>query len=216
VHHYRYVLVEDPETHEDVLTEIEIGTLIDKNKIKRYNIATVEEERTNATSGETETVTYLNLYQYDYDEVNTAIDTERVPYARVELPKGGGGGQASTSINKLVRIGAQNIQTIVNTAIILRVFYSSWDESESSDGSYVLRAGDNVISSGTFNSGAKDEVVDGWKAGRAGYYEFDVTNYCKVGNTNFSLTVAVNNTNLGKAWTVNIVDLHIESSAPDT
>ena len=216
VHHYRYVLIEDPETHEDVLTEIEIGTLIDKNKIKRYNIATVEEERTNTTSGEKETVTYLNLYQYDYDEANTAIDTERVPYARVELPKGGGGGAISTSVNKLIRIGAQNIQTITNTPIILRVFYSSWDDVESNDGTYVLKAGENVISSGTFNSGAKDEVVEGWQANRTGYYEFDVTNYCKIGNTNLSLTVSVNGTNLGKSWTVNIVDLHIESNAPDT
>ena len=136
--------------------------------------------------------------------------------AQVELPKGGGGGSSTTSINKLVRIGNQAIQTIVGATIKLQMFYSSWDENESSDGTYVLKSGDTIIDTGTFNSGAKDETINGWKANTAGYYEFDVTDKCKVGNTSFSIVVTVNGVNLGKSWTVNIIDLHIESDAPDT
>ena len=66
------------------------------------------------------------------------------------------------------------------------------------------------------HSGAADEVVSGWKENTEGYYEFDVSNYCRVGTTSFSLNVAVNNVNLGKSWTADIKDLRIETTAPDT
>ena len=218
-HHYRWVTLEDSETNLPVLTEIEIGTVINTNNIKKYNIARVDTTRTNAESGQTEEVSYLNLYEFDYGADNTVIDDESTSMhlrAQVELPKGGGGGSSTTSINKLVRIGNQAIQTIVGATIKLQMFYSSWDENESSDGTYVLKSGDTIIDTGTFNSGAKDETINGWKANTAGYYEFDVTDKCKVGNTSFSIVVTVNGVNLGKSWTVNIIDLHIESDAPDT
>ena len=211
VHHYRYVPVEDTESGELILTEIEIGQFVDLNKIKRYNIATT----TGTVEGEE--VTYLNLYQYDYNENNNAIDTERQPFTRIVLPKGGSG-STSTSINKLTRIGDQTIQKIVNSKVMLRVFYSSWDSdgAESSAGTYTLTTGNTVVSSGTLNSGAQNvDLSQGWQDNTAGFYEFDVTDYCNVGNTVFNLSVTVNGVNLGKDWTVNIIDLHLESDAPD-
>ena len=211
IHHYRYVPIEDAESGETILTEVEIGQFIDVNKIKRYNIATV----TGQVDGEE--VTYLNLYQYDYNETNNNIDTERQPFTQIVLPKGGGG-SSSTSVNKLTRIGDQTIQKIVNSKVLLRVFYSSWDSdgAESSSGTYTLTTGNTVVSSGTLNSGAQDvDLSQGWQDNTAGFYEFDVTDYCNVGNTVFNLTVTVNGVNLGKEWTVNIIDLHLESDAPD-
>jgi len=207
-HHYRYIPNEEDET---ILDEIEIGQIIDTSKIKRYNIATSE----GTVDGED--VTYLNLYQYDYDELNNNIDTERTPLTQIILPKGGGGA-STTSVNKLIRIGDQTIQKIVGNQVLLRVFYSSWDSSgtESSSGSYVLKAGNTTIDTGTFNSGAADaDLTQGWKDNTVGYYQFDVTNYCSIGNTSFTLAVTVNNTTLGKSWTANIIDLHLESTAPE-
>ena len=155
IHHYRWV-----EGDNDNLVQIEIGNIIDVNKIKRYNIATVNGTK-EIDGGGTEEVVYLNLYQYDYNEDSTAIDTERPYFSRVELPKGGGG-SSSTSVNSLIRIGAQSIQTIVGGTVLLRVFYSSWDGPQSNDGTYTLKAGSTTIDTGTFNSGASDEVVSGW------------------------------------------------------
>lgn len=211
IHHYRYVMIND------VLTEIEIGSVISKDNIKKYNMMRVDTTRINSETNQEEDVTYLNLYEFDYGADNTIIDTQSETMhlrAQVELPKGGGGA-ASTTVNNLIRIGAQTVQTIVGGTVLLRVFYSSWDGPQSNDGIYTLKAGSTTIATGTFNSGASDEVVSGWTTGD-GYYEFDVTNYCRVGTTSFTLSVNVNGTNLGKSWSVNVIDLHIESDAPDT
>ena len=210
-HHYRYLHSLD-ENDQDVWTRIEIGQVLDTSKIKRYNIAT----ETSTVDGTD--VTYLNLYQYDYDEVSNAVDTERQPFTQIILPQGGGGGGISGNINKLVRIGDQTIQKITGSTVLLRIFYSSYDSSgtESSSGDYVLKAGNTTIATGVFNSGASDaDLTQGWQENTLGYYEFDVTDYCSIGNTNFILTVTVNGTSLGKSWTVNIVDLHLETTAPD-
>ena len=212
IHHYRYVHTIDTETGLDTLTKVEIGQFVDLNKIKRYNIGTEEGQ----VDGKD--VTYLNLYQYDYDALNNDISTEDEPFARVILPKGGDG-SVSTSKNRLIRIGDQVIQKIVGNQIFLRVFYSSWDSEglQSNDGAYTLRTGNTVIETGTLNSGSFTPPSSAeWPAEETkGYYEFDVTKYCNVGNTSFALSVAVNGTTIGQSWTVNIVDLHLESDAPE-
>ena len=209
VHHYRWIPGEN-----ETLRQIEIGTIVDR--IKRYNMTTVNGTKTVEGSDTPENVTYLNLYEYNYNQDNTVIDTEAQPFAQIELPRGGGGGAASTVVNHLVRIGGQSVQAVVGSKIMLRVFYSSWDGPQSNDGQYVLKAGSTTIANGTFNSGASDEVINGWKDKTDGYYQFDVSDYCRVGTTNFNLTVTVNGARLGQAWSVNIIDLHIESTAPDT
>lgn len=208
-HHYRYI----PSTTEDkALVEIEIGQWIDLNKIKRYNMATT-------VSGEgDDAVTYLNLYQYNYDEDNSRIDTERTPLTQIALPKGGGGA-SSGSINRLVRIGDQTIQKIVNGQVILRAFYSSWDSegAESSSGTYTLSKGTTVIETGLLQSGPyKADLSTGWQEDTTGYYPFDVSSYCTVGNNTFDLDVVVNGTTITKSWTVTIIDLRLESDAPAT
>ena len=212
IHHYRYVSAIDAETGLDTLTKVEIGQFVDLNKIKRYNIGTEEGQ----VDGKD--VTYLNLYQYDYDALNNDISTEDEPFARVILPKGGDG-SVSTSKNRLIRIGDQVVQKIVGSQIFLRVFYSSWDSEglQSNDGAYTLRTGNNVIETGTLNSGSFTPPSSAeWPAEETkGYYEFDVTKYCNIGNTSFALSVAVNGTTIGQSWTVNIIDLHLESEAPE-
>lgn len=216
IHHYRYV----PNTTGEGLREIEIGQIVDLNKIKRYNIGLSEEgEGDNA-------VTYLNLYQYDYADINNTDTEEKSYFNRVALPKGGGGAAAGGVRKRLTRIGDQQIQKIVGSTILLQVFYSYWttnvndqnqvEPEESSAGTFVLKSGNTVIETGTIPSGAFGETVDGFKEGTNGYYQFDVTKYCKAGNTSFELTVTTNGEPQGKDWVVNLVDLRLESDAPLT
>jgi len=216
IHHYRYV----PNTSGEGLREIEIGQIVDLNKIKRYNIGLSEEgEGDNA-------VTYLNLYQYDYADTNNTDTEEKAYFNRVALPKGGGGAAAGGVRKRLTRIGDQQIQKIVGSTILLQVFYSYWttnvneqnqvEPEESSAGTFVLKSGNTVIETGTIPSGAFGETVDGFKEGTNGYYQFDVTKYCKAGNTSFELTVTTNGEPQGKDWVVNLVDLRLESDAPLT
>ena len=216
IHHYRYI----PNTTGEGLREIEIGQIVDLNKIKRYNIGLSEEgEGDNA-------VTYLNLYQYDYADINNTDTEEKSYFNRVALPKGGGGAAAGGVRKRLTRIGDQQIQKIVGSTILLQVFYSYWttnvneqnqvEPEESSAGTFVLKSGNTVIETGTIPSGAFGETVDGFKEGTNGYYQFDVTKYCKAGNTSFELTVTTNGEPQGKDWVVNLVDLRLESDAPLT
>lgn len=210
--HYKFTVVHNENTGEDEVTAVVIGQNIDTSKIKRYNIYLTEEGEGD------EAVTYLNLYQYDYEEASNGIDTDRPYFTRVPLPKGGGGGASSTNVNKLTRIGDQTIQTIVGSQVYLRVFYSSHDSAgeESNAGTYTLKTGNTVIETGTLNSGAFNTTVSGWQENTAGYYQFDVSRYCKVGNTSFTLQVEVAGVTLTKPWTVNIIDLHLETTAPTT
>ena len=216
IHHYRYI----PNTTGEGLREIEIGQIVDLNKIKRYNIGLSEEgEGDNA-------VTYLNLYQYDYADINNTDTEEKSYFNRVALPKGGSGAAAGGVRKRLTRIGDQQIQKIVGSTILLQVFYSYWttnvneqnqvEPEESSAGTFVLKSGNTVIETGTIPSGAFGETVDGFKEGTNGYYQFDVTKYCKAGNTSFELTVTTNGEPQGKDWVVNLVDLRLESDAPLT
>ena len=213
VHHYRYV----PDTVNGGLKQIEIGQFTDLTKIKRYNIGLSEEgEGENA-------VTYLNLYQYDYSE-SSNTDTERAFFNRVALPKGGGGSATGGVRKRLTRIGDQQVQNIVGSTVMLQVFYSYWTTTvddnnqvhaeESSAGTYELRNGNTVIETGTIPSGAFGEVINGYKANTDGYYQFDVTQYCKAGDNRFELTVTTNGETQGKDWTITLIDLRLESDAP--
>ena len=260
VHHYRYVSIEDAESGESILTKVEIGQFVDINKIKRYNIATAAGTQVDENGNE-EAVTYLNFYQYDYNEDNTQIDTSKTPFKQIVLPQGGG--TSSAQVNKLIRFGDQTVQKIVGSQILLRGFYSSWDADgiQSTAGTATLRTGNTVIQSNyTLASGAKDAVLGNWtiidnpvfennvpvisnpdtnkvyiinqdntystwtydgsawnssEGAPTGFYVFDVTDYCSVGTTQFNLSVQVNNDTLGTSWTINIIDLHLESDAPE-
>jgi len=51
--------------------------------------------------------------------------------------------------------------------------------------------------------------------GDPGYMQFDITKYCSTTTTPFELVVTTEGTSQIKNWTVRLVDLHLESSAPD-
>lgn len=224
-HHYRYITT--TVNDEPTLTEIEIGIVVDTDQIKKYNISRVtgkKREYNSQTQTWTETdedVEYLNLYQYDYGQDNTIIDTQAEPFAQIELPKGGDGGSSSSQKNTLTRIGTEVIQKVTGSQILLRVFFSSYDATgtESSVGYATLRAGNSVIFSNRELSSYESSVVPNpltWQENTAGFHEFDVTDYCEAGNTIFTLSVDVGGSApLGKTWRVNLTELRLESNAPD-
>lgn len=261
-HHYRYI-ASAGENDTVVYTRIEIGQIIDTNKIKRYNMEKVYDED--------EKKYYLKVYQYDYNENNNDIDTDlsdilpwkpsttysvdaQVVYNDgyvyrcivansdaewiannwekisnictiqfIELPEGGGGGASAGIVKRLTRIGDQTIETITNNQILLEAFYSyhttELDDNgaliptESSSGTYVLRSGNTVIETGTVPSGAYKAT--NIQPGDPGYMQFDVTKYCNIGNTTFELVVTTEGTQQTKNWTVRVIDLHLESEAPE-
>lgn len=215
--HYRFIVVYNEDLGENEIHSVVIGQHINTNNIKTYNMERVDTTRVNSETNEEEEVSYLNLYEFDYGADNSVIDTQSASMhlrAQIELPKGGGGATSAVTTN-LIRIGNQSVQTITNSTVLLRVFFSAWDQNESYDGNYTLKAGSNTIATGVLHSGAADESVSGWKTGD-GYYEFDVSSACKIGTTTFNLTVDVNGSRVGKTWSVQIIDLRLESDAPNT
>ena len=215
VHHYRWVMVDD------VLTEIEISNFIDKDNIKRYNIT--------KSTGDNDT-NYLDLYEFAYGEDSTIYSDALPPVsqrvAHILLPQGGGG-SAVTSTTRLVRIPPTSITTIVgNESVYLRFFYSCVDATqEAHEATYVLKDKNGMtVASGDINSGAADETVSAWPTGKAdgtvyndGYASINVANYCTLGNNEFNLTVTTNNgETLYRKWTVTMLELRIESTAPET
>ena len=217
IHHYRYLST-------DASAEpIEIGEITDKGNIKKYNIdKTVEEE---VREGQTVNVNYLNLYEFDYGDNNITFDnTLATRIAHIELPEGGGG-SASAAVNRVIRITPASVTTVQNEdKIYLRFFYSSADATgEVHEGEYSLKYNNgSVIASGTLNSGAADQTVTPgvWpEAPRPiGFYEIDVTDYCHLGTQTFNLFVTPSGqTNaIPRTWTIEIKELRLESSAPDS
>ena len=258
-HHYRII------TENGQKKQIEIGTPL--SRAKTYNMEKVDVQVPSEDNpSETETVSYLRLYEYDYGADNSSIDTQSNAMhlrAEIELPKGGGGsGQISTSTNRLVRIGDDIVQTITGEKINLYVFFSAYDEYETYTGQGTLKLNGITINSDlTFSSGSRDTTPANWvvveepefsnqvpnisspdpnkiyiirqgnnfstwtyqsntwssvEGTPSGFYSIDVSQYCTTGTNTFSLSVLVNQQKLGKTWTIEMIDLHLESTAPDT
>lgn len=223
--HYRYIEQENSEELEPVL----IG--VSPDNIKRYNIERVlgkKREYNSETQQWEETdedVYYLNLYEFDYGASNAQsnIEESMVPIGQIELPQGGGGGSTISTTPRVVRITPSTVTTVQNDEhIYLRFFYAAVDATgESFDSTYTLKYNNSsIISSGTLNSGAYDQTVTTgvWPSAPrpVGFYEIDVTEYCRLGSQTFNLVVAVNGQDVPRAWTVNILELRLESSAPQS
>jgi len=197
---------------------------VNPTKLKTYNIIKTVE------GTESEPVNYLDLYEFNYGETNVIRDDDLPPIeqriAHIVLPQGGGGG-AQTSNTKLVRIAPTSITTIFNgTGIFLRFFYSCYDNSgEPYEGTYSLRNSNNIeLLHDTVNSGASNEVISGWPSDKAdgikyndGYVSINVEPYCRLGMNTFNLIMTTGtNETLYRQYTVDIKELRLESSAPET
>ena len=131
------------------------------------------------------------------------VENEETVVSHLQLPAtgGGGGGNANTTLT-VERITASPVIATPTDRIVLEIDFSSVDgDNETVDGSYVLRNGNTVIMSGSLNQGRN---------------QFDVTDYCTIGTQKFNLTVTDDGgSSTMKSWTVQVVDVRIESAFSD-
>ena len=143
---------------------------------------------------------------YDTDNVFTLYEVED----NVETVKsqftiqggGGGGGQSSTTNLVVERITNSPIVATPTDKIEIKFTFSSTDgDGEAVDGTYTWRSGSTTISTGALIQGVNT---------------FDMTDYCNIGTQKFTLTVTDEGGSVVvKTWTVQVVDVRLESSFSD-
>lgn len=118
------------------------------------------------------------------------------------LPATGGSGSNPTTTLTVDKITASPLIITTNDSPILEIDYSSVDaDGAEVDGSYVLKMGSSIVMSGNLVQGRN---------------KFDVSEYCAVGTQKFTLTVTDDGGSVAvKTWTVQIVDVRIESAYND-
>ena len=139
---------------------------------------------------------------YTYTLYETRDDVQSVRSQFVLPAGGGGGGGGGATTLTVTKITPSPVVATKTDRIVLEVNYSSVDgDNEDVDGNYVLKAGTTVIKSGFMYKGLNS---------------YDVTDYCTVGTTNFTLTVTDEGGSMTvKTWKVQIVDVRLESSFND-
>ena len=117
--------------------------------------------------------------------------------------QGGGGGTATTSKITFERITPSPAVFTKEDKVEIKFMFSSVDEdNETVDGTYTWKMGNQVIAQGNLKQG--ENVMD-------------LTEYAIVGTQKFSLTmVDANGTMAVKTWTVQVIDVRIESDFRDS
>lgn len=117
--------------------------------------------------------------------------------------QGGGGGTATTSKITFERITPSPAVFTKEDKVEIKFTFSSVDEdNETVDGTYTWKIGNQVIAQGNLKQG--ENVMD-------------LTEYAIVGTQKFSLTmVDANGTMAVKTWTIQVIDVRIESDFRDS
>ncbi len=143
------------------------------------------------------------LTQENGNYVFRLVENEETVVSQFNLPAtGGGGGGQTTSTMTVTRVTQSPVIVTASDTVELIVDFSSVDgDNETVDGSYTLKLGSTVIMSGAM---------------RQGRNTFDVTDYCSVGTQKFTLNITDDGGSADmKSWTVQVVDVRIESSFSD-
>ena len=132
-------------------------------------------------------------------ETQDGVETVKSQFT---LPAGGGGGSSTVTNLVVDKITASPLVLTPTDKAIIEIDYSSTDEDgELVDGSYIWRLGSTTIASGTLTQGRNS---------------FDLTEYCSVGTQKLMLTVTDEGGSVAvKSWTVQIVDVRLESAFSD-
>ena len=117
--------------------------------------------------------------------------------------QGGGGGAATTSKITFERITPSPAVFTKEDKVEIKFTFSSVDEdNETVDGTYTWKIGNQVIAQGNLKQG--ENVMD-------------LTEYAIIGTQKFSLTmVDANGTMAVKTWTIQVIDVRIESDFKDS
>ena len=175
-----------------------VGTLqttvngIDKSPRLTYDIAYNDAE--NPDVGENGFVLY--------EIANEGIDGEvKTVKSKVIITGGGGGSTASTTL-KIERITSSPLTITTSDKALIEYNVSSVDaDGETVDCSYTWKKGSSIIASGSCSQGKN---------------VFDATEFVSVGTHKFTLTVTDEGGAMSvKTWTVQMVDVRIETSFSD-
>ncbi len=140
-----------------------------------------------------------DAYVFTLYEVDGEEETVKSQFT---LPSGGGGGSSSTTQLEVEKVTASPLVRTPTDRVQIQITYSSTDtDGEQVDGTYAWKIGTTTIMSGALIQGLNT---------------FDLTDYCSVGTQKLILTVTDEGGSVAvKSWTVQIVDVRIESAFSD-
>lgn len=224
--HYRWINGAFRQIGSDTFTQDQINTMLSligdqitttNNNVSALGTRVTSAENNISTLSNTignvqQTVNNLDIEgatyyaTYDTDNVFTLYEVEddvETVKSQFTIAGGGGGTGPSTVTNLSVeRITGSPIVATPTDRIEIRFLFSSVDgDGEDVDGTYSWKLGGTTISTGALVQGVNS---------------FDLTDYCNIGTQKFTLTVTdEGGSTVVKTWTVQIVDVRIESAFSD-
>ena len=217
--HYRYIdgafCIIGGDTYNKTQVDNKISTLktdIDSNTTNITSLSrTVDGIRQDLdildTEGYTYYATYGNATLATGDEAENVFTLYEVKNEKEEVKSqfvitGGGGGGTTTTTLKVERITESPIIVTTTDKVEISFNYSSTDsDGESVDGTYTWKLGNTVLSTGALVQGVNT---------------FDMTEHVNIGTQKFVLTVVDASGSVAvKSWTVQKVDVRLESSFSD-
>lgn len=217
--HYRYIdgafCIIGGDTYTKTQTDNKISTLktdIDSNTTNISSLSrAVDTLRQDLDGLDTEGYTYYATYGTTTlatgEEKENVFTLYEVKNEKEEVKSqfvitGGGGGSTTTTTLKVERITESPIIVTTTDKVEISFSYSSTDsDGESVDGTYTWKLGNTVLSTGALVQGTNT---------------FDMTDYVNIGTQKFTLTVVDAAGSVAvKSWTVQKVDIRLESSFSD-
>lgn len=217
--HYRYIdgafCIIGGDTYTKTQTDNKISTLktdIDSNTTNISSLSrAVDTLRQDLDGLDTEGYTYYATYGTTTlatgEEKENIFTLYEVKNEKEEVKSqfvitGGSGGSTTTTTLKVERITESPIIVTTTDKVEISFSYSSTDsDGESVDGTYTWKLGNTVLSTGALVQGTNT---------------FDMTDYVNIGTQKFTLTVVDAAGSVAvKSWTVQKVDIRLESSFSD-
>ena len=223
--HYRWINNDFELIGSDSYSKSEVDTIVQNLSSTIGNrISSVESDvQTNETNIESLSRTInrvasdldnLDVEGYTYDTTITQDDNGNYIFRLIEtkdgesttkyesvLPSGGGGSTATTTIMTVERVTASPLVITTTGSAIIQLDFSSVDsDNQTMDSTYTWKLGNNVIMTGELNQGRNT---------------FDLSDYCIVGTQKFTFIATDGFSTNVKTWTVQKVDVRIESGFSD-
>lgn len=157
----------------------------------------------NTDPGMSYDATYSEDNVYTLWEVKNEGEEDEVRVAKSSFKISGGGGGTTSSVLKIEYVTKSPLIITTNDTAVIKYNFSGTDSAgdEITEGTAVWKIGNNIIATGIAVSGENS---------------FDCTNFISLGTQKLVLTVTDDAGSLvTKSWSVQMVDIHIESSFND-